>query len=212
MLETQNFSVIEVVLNRPLFQVFDYKLAGSFIVKDIVGARVEVSIAGSKEIGIIYKVKATSDLAIEKLKVAVLLDDKDLFGKDIHEMLLFGSNYYHYPLGQCYATALPKLLREGKKAAYGEIPGLRLTEKGHENILFKSQAQQQIVDLLKDGALRRKELRERGFSAQTENALIKKGIIEKIDLASFLNEVKPSSEILKETPPTLNPEQDIAVA
>ena len=35
------FSVIEVVLNRPLFQCFDYKLEGSYA-DDIVGARVEV--------------------------------------------------------------------------------------------------------------------------------------------------------------------------
>ena len=71
------FSVIEVVLNRPLFQCFDYKLEGSYA-DDIVGARVEVNIAGSREIGIIYKVKQDSSLPFAKLKSARLLDKKDI--------------------------------------------------------------------------------------------------------------------------------------
>ena len=117
------FSVIEVLLNRPLFQCFDYKLEGLHS-DDIVGARVEVNIAGSREIGIVYKVKHDSILPFEKLKNALLLDEKDIFAPDLHKMLSFASNYYLYPLGQCYMSALPKLLRDGKEASYGEIPAL----------------------------------------------------------------------------------------
>lgn len=208
------FSVIEVVLNRPLFQCFDYKLEGSYA-DDIVGARVEVNIAGSREIGIIYKVKQDSFLPLAKLKSARLLDKKDIFAPDVHKMLSFASKYYLYPLGQCYVSALPKLLRDGKEAAYGEIPALAATKEGLEADVknIKAKVQAQILTLLKEGPVRRKELRERGFSAQAENALIKKGFAVKVNLALSLKATRSTAaqSVLKEEPPVLNPEQSVAV-
>ena len=208
------FSVIEVLLNRPLFQCFDYKLEGLHS-DDIVGARVEVNIAGSREIGIVYKVKHDSILPFEKLKNALLLDEKDIFAPDLHKMLSFASNYYLYPLGQCYVSALPKMLRDGKEASYGEIPALAATKEGLEADCknLKAKVQAQILSLLKEGPVKRKELRERGFSAQAENALIKKGFAVKVNLALSLKANKNiiAQNVLKEEPPVLNPEQSVAV-
>ena len=208
------FSVIEVLLSRPLFQCFDYKLEGLHS-DDIVGARVEVNIAGSREIGIVYKVKHDSILPFAKLKQAKLLDKNDIFAPDLHKMLSFASKYYLYPLGQCYMSALPKLLRDGKEASYGEIPALAATKEGLEADCknLKAKVQAQILSLLKEGPVKRKELRERGFSAQAENALIKKGFAVKVNLALSLKANKNiiAQNVLKEEPPVLNPEQSVAV-
>jgi len=206
-------TIVNVVINRPLQKKFAYKIEGKAGV-ECIGSRVEVNFAGSNCIGIITDVNPEINLPVSKIKIAKLLDKNSFISEDIKKVLEFGSSFYQYPLGQCYNVALPKMLRDGKPFAYENIPAIELQSVPDEDALAKIRSQEQLklIEILKNGTIRRKELRERGFSSQTENALIKKGIAKLINLQT---EQKRFTEIelpiLKENPPVPNIEQQNAI-
>lgn len=204
-------TVVNVALNRPLFKEFAY-VVNKKINDSYIGCRVKVNFANSTMIGIITKVDVPNDSSI-KLKEATLLDEHSFITDDVIKMLEFGSSYYQYPLGQCFYVALPKLLREGGSFAYEKIPALQLCCDIDEEQLkkIKSEDQKKILNLLKTGPIQRKELRERGFLSSTENALIKKNLVEIINIEKKENEAFSTDNILKETPPQANTEQLSAI-
>ena len=210
---TISFTIVSVAVNRPLFRDFAYKV-NCLIGAECIGSRVLVNFAGLKQVGIITQISPVIDFDVSKLKEAKLLDRKGIIPRDVIDVLSFGSNYYQYSLGQCFNVALPKLLREGAPFSYEQIPALRLNDNLDETKVskLKSKEQIEIIDVLRHGSARRKELRERGFSSTSENALVKKGLIE-----LFNENIEPqkfyetSNEILKEQPPEPNLEQKNAI-
>lgn len=210
---TISFTIVSVAVNRPLFRDFAYKV-NCLIGTECIGSRVLVNFAGLKQVGIITQISPVIDFDISKLKEAKLLDRNGIIPRDVIDVLRFGSNYYQYSLGQCFNVALPKLLREGAPFSYEQIPALRLDDNLDETKVskLKSKEQIEIIDVLRHGPARRKELRERGFSSTSENALVKKGLIE-----LFNENIEPqkfyetSNEILKEQPPEPNLEQKNAI-
>ncbi|MBO5567043.1 MAG: primosomal protein N' [Succinivibrio sp.] len=207
---TDNFTYIEVAVNRPLWKSFLYKTAASVSHK-CLGARVKVNFAGADQIGIITSIlKNIEDDS--KIKTATLLDPEGLISEDVLNILKFGSTYYHYPLGQCLGTATPKILREGGKCDYEKIPALELADPDVDTSKIRSSEQLKIIEILKKGITRRKELRDRGFSSSSENALIKKGIANLVN-QNIVNENWQTlcTSIIKETPPTANMQQQNAI-
>ncbi|MDD6205353.1 primosomal protein N' [Succinivibrio sp.] len=204
-------TIVNVALNRPLFKEFAYVI-NKEISDSHIGCRVKVNFANSTMIGVITKVGVKNNSSI-KLKEATLIDEQSFITDDVIKMLEFGSNYYQYPLGQCFNVALPKLLREGGAFSYEKIPALQLCCNIDGEILkkIKSDDQKRILDLLKTGPIQRKELRERGFLSSTENALIKKKLVEIINIEKKENEAFSTENILKETPPQANTEQLSAI-
>lgn len=206
-------TIVNVVINRPLQKKFAYKIEEKVGV-ECIGSRVEVNFAGSSCVGIITDVSPEISIPVSKIKKAKLLDKTSFISEDIKKVLEFGSAFYQYPLGQCYNVALPKMLRDGKPYSYENIPAIELQSVPDESALAKIRSQEQLklIEILKTGTIRRKELRERGFSSQTENALIKKGIAKLINLQT---EQKRFTDIelpiLKETPPVPNIEQQNAI-
>ena len=208
-----DFTLVNVVINRPLHQKFAYKIDG-IIGPECVGSRVEVNFSGSHSIGIITDINPEIKHPLSKLKKAKLLDKVSFISKDIQKVLEFGSAFYQYPLGQCYNVALPKLLRDGKSYAYESIPALELCGEPDNKTLSKIRSEEQLklIDVLKNGAVKRKELRERGVSSQTENALVKKGIAKLTELETEQKKFTDTDlPILKETPPVPNIEQQNAI-
>lgn len=213
----ESSDLINVVVNRPMAQSYVYRLDKAYG-REIIGARVKVNFANSEQTAIVESLCSKDDCTLnyDKVKEAVLLDDKALIPEDVMQVLRFGANYYHYPLGQCCWTALPKKLRDGESCSYEEIPGLKLADDiaDKEDVINKlrSNTQKEIIEILRQGPARRKELRERGISAQNENALIKKGLVVTVDLNT---PQRPWTEIgdnlLRQTPPEPNFEQQMAI-
>ena len=207
------YTIVNVAVNRPLFKEFAYKVE-SLIGEECIGARVQVNFAHNNQVGVITKINPPINFDESKLKVAKLLDNKGIISDDIIKTLEFGSKYYQYPLGQCFNVAMPKLLRDGQKFSYEDIPALKLASTLDESKVakIKSLEQKQILEILKTGAVKRKELRERGISSASENALIKKGLVELFNLEvenqKFFESDKP---VLKEEPPAPNFEQQNAI-
>ncbi len=206
---------VKVAVNRPLRDTFAYKVEAPDP-KALPGARVRARFAGSETVGIITAVCGAGGTGIEpsRIQKAELLDPDGLIPGDVRAMVEFGSRYYHHPVGQCYATAIPKLLRDGARCAYAEIPALEAAPSQDPKAIarIRSKEQLQILEILSHGAVRRRELRERGFSSQSENALIKRGLALKADLSgSFTPWRELGGDLLREEPPVPDPEQQQAI-
>ncbi len=212
-MSNSSFTVVSVAINRPVFAEYAYMVDG-VIAEECLGSRIEINFAGSKQIGIITRINPELGIELSKVKKGRLLDQKSFISSDIMELLAFGSSYYSYPLGQCYNVAIPKLLRDGGRFAYESIPALELNDDFDESLKakIKSPEQLQILDILKDGPVKRKELRERGFSSSSENALIKKGAVKLTEYEyRYKKFYEDDKDILKETPLSPNPEQENAI-
>ncbi len=213
MTSSKEYTVVNVAINRPLFREFAYKVNAQ-LGPSHIGSRVTVNFANQEMVGIITEINPKLEFDENKLKTAILLDEKSFLTDDVLKTLFFGSSYYHYPLGQCFNVALPKILRDGGPFDYEVIPALELKENIDEALISKIRSKEQlnILELLKDGPIRRSQLRERGFLSSQENALIKKGLVSIVNLKiENLPFTHLKDDILKETPPEPNIEQHNAI-
>jgi primosomal protein N' (replication factor Y) len=104
--------IVQVALDVPLPQAFDYRLAAP--AGDPTGRLARAPFGSGSRIGVVLGVVERSDQPAEKLKSAELLDQLPALPADWIELCRFCARYYHHPLGQVMAFALPPLLRKGK--------------------------------------------------------------------------------------------------
>jgi hypothetical protein len=106
-------AVIRVAINAPLSRLFDYLPADDG--EPLPGCRVLVPFGRQKQIGLVMELASHSDLPASKLKKAIaILDDSPLLDEADRWLINFTSDYYHHPVGEVVAAALPALLRQGK--------------------------------------------------------------------------------------------------
>ena len=116
-----------------------------------------------------------------KLKKATkLLDLEPVLPQTIVDLCMWASNYYHHPVGEVFATAMPTLLRHGRPATR-EIEQFFLTDAGlHLNVesLRRAPRQQEVFSLLSQNpnGISRQQLTQ--FSNNILRKLIAKGLIE----------------------------------
>ena len=106
--------ILRVAVNVPLSREFDYfEPAGGPVPG--VGARVRVPFGRRQQVGVVLSKAAVSDVPATKLKrCSQVLDTEALLSKDDLWLIRFVSDYYHHPIGEVVAAALPSLLRQGK--------------------------------------------------------------------------------------------------
>ena len=97
-----------------------------------------------------------SDLPREKLKfIRRLLDVEPLLPPTLMELLTWASAYYHYPIGEVMAAALPAPLRRGLSATAAGEKRYALTDEAnflpHETFK-RSPLQQRLVEALREHA------------------------------------------------------------
>lgn len=110
----QDLRVIRVAVPVPLYGTFDYLIETS--IAPCVGARVQVRFGRRPLVGVIVAVDVESQIAADKLKpVLRLLDDAPLFDTGLLKLLRWTARYYHHPLGETLATALPAALRRTRR-------------------------------------------------------------------------------------------------
>ena len=113
--------VVQIVLDKPLAQGFDYlwdeKKLGSL---PKVGNVVEIPFARSKAIGIVIKVSAHSDYDFNKLKDVEKVAPLPPLDPALLRLMNFASQYYIHSLGE---TILPTIPQMWKKAeSWEKIP------------------------------------------------------------------------------------------
>jgi primosomal protein N' (replication factor Y) (superfamily II helicase) len=115
--ESSRQRIIKVAVPCPLYKTFDYRLTDQHRQTVEPGVRVRVPFGRQKLIGIIIEEIQSSDVPANKLKPVIsVLDDHNLLGADILQLLLWAARYYVHPLGDALQTALPVYLRNNDDA------------------------------------------------------------------------------------------------
>jgi primosomal protein N' (replication factor Y) len=169
--------IFSVAVDTPLRRCFDYlaptEADGAQLVRLEAGTRVRVPFGRQQLTGIIVSIKDQSDVSDHKLKrILKILDPLPVFDAQLRGLLNWAASYYHAPLGEVMATALPKALR-GSATLQTSISGWALTEAGRITLqngaLRRAPAQAALLAALTAGprALKStaslRSLREKGW-------------------------------------------------
>jgi primosomal protein N' (replication factor Y) (superfamily II helicase) len=105
--------VFRVALDTPLRRLFDY-LPPPGSAEPAVGARVRVPFGRQRLVGLVMGSAHGSDVPAERLKpILEVLDPVPVLDKAAVALLEWAADYYHHPIGEVAAGALPKALRDG---------------------------------------------------------------------------------------------------
>ena len=108
-------SILKVALNVPIDNLFDYKIPSKGLVQPKKGQRVKVPFGKQEKIGFIHGIGSKTKEPASKLKPALkIIDDEPLVNNELLDLISWVANYYHYPIGEVYATAVPLYLRQEK--------------------------------------------------------------------------------------------------
>lgn len=102
---------IRVAVKGPFLAGLDYEINARC--DDLIGRRVRVPLRNRDVVGVVV---AYSDAEVKfKLKeVSEIIDETPLFNTLMMSFIQWVSDYYHYPIGDCFLTAMPKNLCQGK--------------------------------------------------------------------------------------------------
>jgi primosomal protein N' (replication factor Y) len=106
--------VLNIAVSVPLSREFDY-LPASGAQDPVTGGRVLVPFGRRRQVGVVMGHAAGSALPAAKIRRCLeTLDTEPLLSDDDLWLIRFTSDYYHHPIGEVVAAALPALLRQGK--------------------------------------------------------------------------------------------------
>ncbi|MDB6060103.1 MAG: primosomal protein [Verrucomicrobiaceae bacterium] len=207
--------ILRVAVPSPLRRLFDYLPPAACATEDLVpGLRVRVPFGQRELIGILIEVADATDIGAGQLKSATeVLDRQPIFSLGLLSLLRWAADYYHTPLGECVAQALPTLLRQGESASSRETHW-RLTIAGMalpEGALKRAKQQAHALALLqKQASISTDELKAAGVEAPHLRALAVKGLAERFEIDVEM--AAPLKSAHHESPLQLSPEQGAAVA
>lgn len=197
--------ICQVALPIPRGETYDYLCP--FPVT--LGARVRVPFGPRRLVGVVTALGDASEVPGNRLKAVLeVLDQEPLLGPPELDLLSFAARYYQAPLGLCVATALPKLLRNGKAASPVLNTRWQLTAQGRTTepqTLARAPRQAAALAALQasESALAAAQIGAQGTPSAILKALTDKGLIEALNHLTL-----DSHEV--ETP-TLNDAQTSAV-
>ncbi|HTV78571.1 MAG TPA: primosomal protein N' [Steroidobacteraceae bacterium] len=144
-------NIARVALDVPLNRLFDYRLPEG-VAAPAPGARVRVPFGRQRLIGLVIELAAGSDLPADRLKpIAAVLDGAPVMGAAVLELARWASDYYHHPLGEVIATALPKAVRGGA-GLFALEEEWSVTDAGREALetgrLTRAPAQRELLELI----------------------------------------------------------------
>jgi primosomal protein N' (replication factor Y) len=206
-----NHTILRIAVPSPLYRSFDYLPPASVATNALQpGSRVCVPFGRRKAIGILLEVARQSELEHARLKPALeILDAEAVLSSDILAMTQWASAYYHHPIGDALATALPVLLRRGRAVPNASEPGWRLTQAGAQvdpDTLSRAPRQATVISRLRAYPLGapRADLE---VPAEVLRSLGNKGWIE----PCTLEDAKVAAVAVTSTPHALNAAQQSAV-
>jgi primosomal protein N' (replication factor Y) len=206
--------VLKIAIPRPLRRSFDYLPPPGVDLSALqMGLRVEVPFGSRKTVGYLLGVGQSEVADKALLKPALsLLDREPLLFSDDCAILLWASRYYHYPIGEVFATAFPVLLRQGGSAEPACVRLLGLTAAGRAAAPpTRAPRQAMLLQVLQESALgmATAELNALGWDWQNPaRALIDKGWA--IYQDGEAEAIKPGVAVTA-SPHQLNPAQQSAV-
>jgi primosomal protein N' (replication factor Y) (superfamily II helicase) len=201
---------LKVAVPAPLFQIFDYRAPATPVAR---GARVSVPFGRRILTGVVLAEAGASDFPGARLKsVLKALDSEPLFDGQLLDLFEWAAGYYHHPIGEVLAAALPVWLRQGRPASVEGIRVFSVTGAGRicdGADLGRAPVQKKILTALQqapagldDDAL----LRISPGWAAAAKVLTARGLV-----TVATNDCLPVLPGPAATPPTLNGAQQLAV-
>ena len=212
-----NEPVLKVAVNVPLSREFDY-LPPAGAALPAPGCRVSVPFGARRQVGIVLRHAESSSLAAGKLKrCSASLDESPLLSDADLRLLRFTSDYYHHPIGEVVAAALPAQLRQGK-SLHPTVEMVAATDAAAsmdvEALAKRAPRQAELLETLLDagaGGLEAEQLTESLPNwRRAAGPLFEKGLLARFEARApeFDETVAPEA-----TPgPTLNGDQQAALA
>jgi primosomal protein N' (replication factor Y) len=118
--------VAHIAVPSPLRRSFDYLPPRGESAPLLPGCRVKVPFGRGETVGVVLAVASQSRIAKTRLKhVLEVLDTEPLLSAELLSLLEWASAYYHHPIGEVIAAALPVALRQGRvprPRAEGDAP------------------------------------------------------------------------------------------
>lgn len=211
-----NPAVLRVALDTPLRRLFDYLPPA---VPVTAGQRVRVPFGRQRLVGLVMEEAASSDLPADRLKpVLEVLDSEAVLDRSAIELLKWAAEYYHHPIGEVIAAAMPKALREGAATVAVE-QAWSLTPAGSEALAAgeprRAPKQRRVLELL----AQQEEISAAALASQLDGwadaarALAKRGWASSRDRAVAPGDGRPPArtDASPRKPPVLAPEQSEAV-
>ncbi len=146
-------SVYQIALPAPLHRLFDY-LPPENAPLPVIGARVRVPFGPRRlAVGMVLGTAAKSPLPRAKLKrIHEVLDAGPLVTDGQLALLRWAAEYYHHPIGEVIAAALPALLRQGHSPDAAALTAWRATSAGEQALaagkLARAPAQAHLLTAL----------------------------------------------------------------
>lgn len=211
--------IFTVAVPTPLRRTFDYlpPQGGENNVRAEwrPGMRVLVPFGQQKLVGVLLSIGSESQLKPHQLKpVHQVLDTEPCLPEDMLALCQWAATYYHHPVGEALATAIPNLLRQGESARFPTETVWQLTTegKGLPDTALKSAPKQATLlrHLQLHHTASREDIATLDVAISTVRQLEKKGLVESVERT--INPAEIAGELLLgETPLTLNDEQEGAL-
>lgn len=181
------------------------------------GTRVRVPFGRRRQVGLVMAHSDDTEFDRSRLRrVEETLDDQPLLSEEALWLIRFTSDYYHHPIGEVAATALPSLLRKGK-TLHPVLEFFAVTDASeHIDIgpLQKRAPRQAelLIHLIDAGG--------NGIDAESlgtllpnwrraAKPLLEKGLIMRFETRA--DEQEPAAALTAQPGPVLNPQQAAAV-
>ena len=118
------------------------------------GSRLWVPFGRRRQVGVVLSHAQTSELSADRIRSAgEPIDDVPLLSAADLALIRFTSTYYHHPIGEVVAAALPTLLRQGRPL-YPTVETIAITEVGAsadiEALARRAPKQAELLELLVD--------------------------------------------------------------
>ncbi|MBL6746286.1 MAG: primosomal protein N' [Pseudomonadales bacterium] len=202
---TSTNSVIRVAVPTPLRRAFDY-LPIADLPTPKVGTRVRVPFGRREVIAVVIQGTAESALADKQLKAALeYLETEPVLPDNLFRALIWASEYYQHPVGDVFATAIPKLLRSGAPTLETREV-LRATvapDPDQLTALRRAPKQQQLHAFIEsNGQVSADQIKQAGYSLSLARQLEHKQLVERaeitaVDSVSLAQTDKPGSAPLR---------------
>jgi len=127
-----NKPILRIAVPTPLYRSFDYLApAGTDVFTLQPGMRVRVPFGRRAVVGLLLETCEDTPVDARKLRQAqAVLDSEPVIAADVLAMVQWASAYYHHPVGEALAAALPVLLRQGQPPDSAAEIVWRLTPAG----------------------------------------------------------------------------------
>ena len=177
---------IQVAVPVPMRQLFTYQVPEAMQTPPInIGERVAVSFGSRQVIAVVISIADKCDLDAKIKPISKRLNDSFHLSDSLVNYLKLCANYYHHPIGDVFQQALPKLLRQVKKAdiqppMVWQNVEIASIEQKESLIRIETKAPKQfsLYQLIaKHQGISWAELRTLGYSKAQLNALVGKELI-----------------------------------